>query len=77
MKNVARLAYFTIRFIEKFEIDPFQGAGGKPQFWCIPNNAPLFSDSDKPEWITQFEQDANVMLDNFNLKNIDALMYND
>ncbi|MFY9964385.1 MAG: hypothetical protein WAK50_01490 [Nitrososphaeraceae archaeon] len=77
MKKIARLAYFTIRFIEKFDIDPFQGVGGKPQFWCIPNNGPLFSEQDRPEWTTQFEQDITKMFENFQERNIDALLSSD
>lgn len=74
MYRLARLGYFIIRFIEKFDIDPVHGVGGKPQFKCIPNTGQLFSDLDKPQWITEFERDTTIMLENFKLKNIDALM---
>ena len=69
MHKLARLAYFIIRFIEKFDIDPYHGVGGIPQFWCIPNSGALFSDEDRQEWITQFERDTISMLKNFKHRN--------
>lgn len=74
MYKLTRLAYFIIRFIEKFNIDPCQGVGGKPQFWCIPNSEELFSDEDRSEWISQFEEDAYEMIENFRQNGINALL---
>lgn len=76
MYKLARLGYFIIRFIEKFDIDPCHGVGGVPQFRCIPNNGPLFSDEDRPEWMSKFEKETKMMLENFQQKNIDALLSN-
>jgi hypothetical protein len=40
MKDFARLGYFIIRYLNKYEMD--EHVGGQPHFWCIPNHGDLF-----------------------------------
>jgi hypothetical protein len=44
MKDFARLGYFIIRYLNKYEMD--EHVGGQPHFWCIPNHGDLFDYKD-------------------------------
>jgi hypothetical protein len=65
MYKFGKIAYFIIRFIERFEIDP--DVGGNPQIWFIPNSGELFTDRNKPEWINEYEITSNKIL-NYSFK---------
>jgi hypothetical protein len=63
MFDVIRLGYFVIKFLDKFELST--GIGGSPQFWGIPNRGNLFTHSDRPSWVAQFESETNKMIEKF------------
>jgi 20S proteasome alpha/beta subunit len=63
MYKFAKIAYFIILFIEKYEIDT--DVGGKPQIWFIPNSGELFTDKDRPEWIKEYETHLSRINDSF------------
>jgi 20S proteasome alpha/beta subunit len=69
MQEFARLAYFTIKYIDKFEIDMGSGLSeskpyDRPQLWFIPNSGQLYHGEERPGLIEQFDEKTNLMLDN-------------
>jgi hypothetical protein len=73
MKSFARLGYFIIKYLARFELSP--DIGGSPHFCCVPNVGPIIID--EQNWITQFESETNKMLANFELQGIDVLLPHD
>jgi hypothetical protein len=73
MKSFARLGYFIIKYLARFELSP--DIGGIPHFCCVPNTGPIITD--EQNWITEFETEINKMLDNYALNGIDVLLPHD
>jgi hypothetical protein len=66
MNDFAIIGYFTIKYIDKFELHNGIGLGGqKPQVWFIPNHGNLYRDKDCPQLIESFELKTNKMINNF------------
>lgn len=66
MNDFALIGYFTIKYIDKFELHNGVGLGGqKPQVWFIPNHGNLYRDIDCPQLIESFEFKTNMMISNF------------
>jgi 20S proteasome alpha/beta subunit len=67
MYKFARIAYFIIRYIERFEIDT--DVGGEPQMWFVPNTGELYTLKTKEYWRVEFENHSAKTMTNFD-KNI-------
>jgi hypothetical protein len=66
MNDFALIGYFTVKYIDKFELHNGIGLGGqKPQVWFIPNHGHLYRDKDCPQLIESFEFKTNKMISNF------------
>ncbi len=79
MEGFAELAYFIIKYLDKFEIDPGVGLDaipphGKPQLWFVPNSGELFEGKDRPELMDKFESGSNQMLENFKKHGLNQLL---
>ena len=71
--DFAKLAYFTIKYIDRFNLDDTIGlVGKKPQAFFIPNKGEVEEASDN--LITEFESDTDKMLDNFEKNGISKLL---
>jgi hypothetical protein len=70
MKSFARLGYFIIKYLARFELS--MDIGGPPHFCCVPDIGQIIIDEQK--WISEFESDTNKMLDNYETRGIDALL---
>jgi hypothetical protein len=73
LKDFARLGYFIIKYLARFELSP--DIGGPPHFCCVPNVGSIIIDDQN--WISEFETDINKMLDNYATQGIDALLLHD
>jgi len=71
MYKFAKMAYFIIRFIEKFGID--DRVGGQPQIWFIPNSGELFTHKDRPDWIKDYETYSQIAIENLEKQIFDTL----
>jgi hypothetical protein len=83
MEEFARIGYFTIKYLDKFELDPDVGLDKNnpqhafPQILFLPNIGSFYSLEDKPDLLERFEADTNKMLDNFKKQGINALLASD
>ena len=75
MNEFALIGYFTIKYIDKFELHNGIGLyGDRPQVWFIPNEGPLLRDRDCPQLIDSFEYNTNKMLQNFKKDGINLFL---
>ena len=75
MEDFARLAYFTIKYLDFFAIDDSVGLGGnKPQVWFIPDVGQIYNEKNRTGIIEKFEKDTNRTLEKFKLSGINALI---
>jgi hypothetical protein len=79
MEGFARLAYFIIKYLDKFQIDAGIGLDNvepydKPQMWFIPDIGELYQGHERPQLVDQFESDTNKMLDNWKDYGISKLL---
>lgn len=82
MEEFARIGYFTIKYLDRFELDPDVGLDKNnprhsfPQIWFVPNIGSFYSLEDKPDLLERFEAEADInrMLDNFKKRGINALL---
>ena len=75
MEEFAKLGYFVIKYLDKFNLDDGVGLNGlKPQIWFIPNINDSFQLEDVPSLRDKFELETNKMLDNFEKYGIEKLL---
>lgn len=71
--DFAKLAYFTIKYIDRFKLDDTIGLeDGRPVVFIIPNKGDVGRASDS--LMDGWESDTNKMLDNFEMHGIDKLL---
>jgi 20S proteasome alpha/beta subunit len=64
MKEFAELAYFIIKYVDRFKTDNTVGLEGeKPLVWLIPNKGDI--DKAPNDFMEEWESNTNKMLDNF------------
>jgi 20S proteasome alpha/beta subunit len=65
MEQVGELAYFIIKYIEKFELDNSVGVGSeRPQIWFIPDKGGQPTEQSSP-LLDKFEENSKKRLDKF------------
>jgi 20S proteasome alpha/beta subunit len=79
MREFARLGYFTIKYMDRFEIDEGSGLSrskpfDRPQIWFIPDSGRLYHGDEHPDLIGEFESDTNKMLDNLEQKGLSVFL---
>lgn len=75
MEQFAEVAYFIIKYFDKFEIDYKVGLGGmKPQVWFIPDNLKQAVKEADSETLDNYEINTDQMLENFTKYGLKLLM---
>jgi 20S proteasome alpha/beta subunit len=83
MNEFARVGYFAVKFLDKFEIDPDVGLDRNsskhniPQIWFMPNHGTIYTLEERHDLSVKYETDTNIMIQNFKQNGINALLPQD